>query len=256
MTDRVSHVSIFQTLSPSAAFFIISFVNLKTRAGGCDSKRCIEQCCGLNVKSPRWHDHSSEGRLVLERILCCFLCKRGGFAHISQKEQILKCVFPHERGSQQWYGNPKLLNGTHEWKPGSPETYFVTFTVVTFGELSGSLVMTKENRSEGANCWFWGSYSRCLESRFYVAISWEDFIYFFLEHDDEDAEFTLVFFFSLKSSNCVSEKYANHWPTRHTSDPHFPSSFEEEHWLPYWNQLGQSVSLSLTSLPKNIHWVS
>lgn len=175
MTDRVSHVSIFQTLSPSAAFFIISFVNLKTRAGGCNSKRYIEQCCGLNVKSPRWHDHSSEGRLVLESILCCFLRKRGGFAHISQKEQILKC----ERGSQQWYGNPKLLNGTHEWKPASPETYFVTFTVVTFGELSGSLVMTKENRSEGANCWFWGSYSRCLESRFYVAISWEDFIYFF-----------------------------------------------------------------------------
>lgn len=40
-----------------------------------------------------------------------------------------------------------------------------------------------------------GGYSRCLKSKFCVAISWEDFIYFFLEYDDEDGEFTLVFFF-------------------------------------------------------------
>ena len=56
--------------------------------------------------------------------------------------------------------------------------------------------MIKENPSEGANCWLWGwGYSRCLKSEFHVAVSREDFTYFFLEYDDENDEFTLVGFF-------------------------------------------------------------
>lgn len=88
-----------------------------------------------------------------------------------------------------------------------------------------------------------------MKSKFCVAI----FTYFFLEHDDEDDEFTLVVFFHLRFPTFfVPEKYAKHWPTRHTSDPHFPSSFEEEHWHSLLKS-AESASVSFSYLPRLTH---